>query len=163
MLFRYISALDDRAGFDFDQRAPIFNAKNAERLKFCEELKDEDRKGNVFRVAKQLVRKNRDVVGAGCVKDNLGKIVVEENKLLEVWKEHYDRISNEEFSWDREGLTDAKPVCGPGEKISEEVGAAIGKMKLGKAGGPSGVVADMLKAGGRYVEGCWRRGNEVDN
>ena len=78
-----------------------------------------------------------------------GKIVVEEDKLLEVWKEHYDRISNEEFSWDGEGLTDVRPVCGPGEKISEEeVGAAIGKMKLGKAGGPSGVVADMLKANG---------------
>ena len=108
-----------------------------------------DRKGNVFRVAKQLVRKNRDVVGARCVKDNDGKIVVEEDKLLEVWKEHYDRISNEEFSWDREGLTDVRPVCGPGEKISEvEVETAIGKMKLGKAGGPSGVVADMLKAAG---------------
>ena len=36
----------------------IFKAKNAERLKFCEELKDEDQKGNVFRVAKQLVKKN---------------------------------------------------------------------------------------------------------
>ena len=127
----------------------IFKAKNAERLKFCEELKDEDRKGNVFRVAKQLVRKNRDVVGAGCVRDNSGKIVVEEDRLLEVWKEHYDRISNEEFSWDREGLTDVRPVCGPGEKISEEeVEAAIGKMKLGKAAGPSSVVADMLKAAG---------------
>ena len=115
----------------------IYNAKNAERLKFCEELEDEDRKGNVFRVAKQLVRKNRDVVGAGCVRDNVGKIVVEEEKLLEVWKEHYDKISNEEFSWDREGLTEVKPVCGPGEKISEvEVEAAIGKMKLGKAAGP---------------------------
>ena len=90
----------------------IFKAKNAERLKFCEELKDEDQKGNVFRVAKQLVRKNRDVVGAGCVRDNSGKIVVEEDKLLEVWKEHYDKISNEEFKWDREGLTDVRPVCG---------------------------------------------------
>ena len=29
-----------------------------------------------------------------------------------------------------------------------EVEAAIGKMKLGKAAGPSGVVADMLKAAG---------------
>ena len=36
----------------------IFNAKNAEKLKFCEELEDVDRKGNVFRVAKQLVKKN---------------------------------------------------------------------------------------------------------
>ena len=77
--------------------------------------------------------------------------------MLEVWKEHYDRISNEEFSWDREGLTDVRPVCGPGEKISEEeVEAAIGKMKLGKAGGPLG-------CGGRYVEGCWRRGYKVDD
>ena len=54
------------------------------------------------------------------MKDNVGKIVVEEDKLLEVWKEHYDRISNEEFGWDREELTDVRPVCGPGEKISEE-------------------------------------------
>ena len=69
---------------------------------FCEELEDEDRKGNVFRVAKQLVRKNRDVVGAGCVKDNDGKIAVEEDKLLEVWREYYDRISNE-FSWTGRG------------------------------------------------------------
>ena len=57
-------------------------------------------------------------MGAGCVRDNGGKIVVEEDKLLEVWKEHYNRISNEEFSWDREGPTG--PVCGPGEKISKE-------------------------------------------
>ena len=38
------------------------------------------------------------MVCAGCVQDNVDKIVVEEDKLLEVWKEHYDRISNEEFS-----------------------------------------------------------------
>ena len=75
------------------------------------------------------------------------KIVVEDEKLLEVWKVHYDRISNEEFSWDRKRLTDVRPVCGPSEKISEvEVEAAIGKMKLGKAAGPSDVVANMLKA-----------------
>ena len=27
-------------------------------------------------------------------------------------------LSNEEFTWDREGLTDARPVCGPSERIS---------------------------------------------
>ena len=54
-------------------------------------------------------------------------------------------IINKSFNW----LLDVRPVCGPGEKISEEeVGAAIGKMKLGKAAGPSGVVADMLEAAG---------------
>jgi hypothetical protein len=103
----------------------------------------------VFRVAKQLVKKNRDVVGAGCGKDNVGKIVVEEDKLLEVWKKHYDKKSNEKISWDREVLTDVRPICGPSKNISEkEVGAAIGEMKLGEAVDPSGVVGDMLMAAG---------------
>ena len=34
-------------------------------------------KGNVFRIAKHLVNRNRDVVGASCVKGSVGKIVVE--------------------------------------------------------------------------------------
>ena len=123
----------------------IFKAKSDER-KFCEDLEREERedeKGNVFRVAKQMVRRNRDVVGAGCVKGSDGKIVVDEDKLMEVWRAlraHYDGISNEEFAWDREGLTNVSPVCGPSERISAlEVDAAIGKMKQGKSGGPTGL------------------------
>ena len=104
----------------------------------------------MFRLAKQLVSKNRDVVSASCVKDDDdGKIVVEEEKLMEVWRAHYDKISNEEFAWDRNGLTNVSPVCGPSERISAlEVGVAIGKMKQGKSVGPMGVVAEMLKAAG---------------
>ena len=78
----------------------------------------EDEKGNLFRVAKQLVKRNIDVVGANCVKDSDGKIVVEEDKLMEVWRAHYDGISNKEFTWDRKGLTNVSPVCGPSERIS---------------------------------------------
>ena len=54
-----------------------------------------------------------------------------------------------EFTWDRESLTDERPVCGPTERISTlEVDAAIGKMKQGKSGGPTGIVLEMLKAAG---------------
>ena len=84
----------------------------------------------MFRVAKQLMNRNRDVVGASCVKDSIGKIVVEEDRLMEVWRAHYDGISNEEFTWDREGLTNVSPLCGPSERNSAlEVDAVIGKMK----------------------------------
>ena len=51
-------------------------------------------------MAKQMVNRNRDVVGANCVKDRDGNIVVEEDRLMEVWRAHYDVLSNEEFSWD---------------------------------------------------------------
>ena len=63
-------------------------------------------------------------------------------------------LSNEEFTWDREGLTDTRPVCGPSERISTlevdalEVDVAIGKMKQSKSGDPTGVVLEMLKAAG---------------
>ena len=103
----------------------------------------------LFRLAKQLVSKNRDVVRASCVKVDDGKIVVEEDKLMEVWRAHYDKISNEEVAWDRNRLTNVSPVCGSSERISAlEVGVAIGKMKQGKSTGPKGVVAEMLKAAG---------------
>ena len=83
------------------------------------------------------------------VKDEDGKIVVEEDKLMEVWRAHYDKISNEEFPWDRISLTNVSPVCGGSEKISAlEMGVAIGKMRQGKSVGPTGVVAEMLKAAG---------------
>ena len=37
---------------------------------------------------KQLVRKNRDVGGAGGVKDKDRKIVVDEEKILDVWQSY---------------------------------------------------------------------------
>ena len=39
------------------------------RKKFGAMLSAEDMKGNLFRIAKQLVRSNKDVVGSGSVKD----------------------------------------------------------------------------------------------
>ena len=53
----------------------------------------EDEKDNLFRVAKQMVNRNRDVVGANCVNNSDGKIVVEEDRLMEVWRAHYNVLS----------------------------------------------------------------------
>ena len=40
-------------------------------------------------------------------------------------------------------------MSGPSERISTlEAKEAIGKMKQGKSGGPTGIVAEMLKAAG---------------
>ena len=64
------------------------------------------------------------------------------------WKQHYEWLLNEEFSWNPEDLT-ADPVVGPTIHIDVEmVVKAITKMKTGKAAGPSGIVAVILKASG---------------
>ena len=53
------------------------------------------------------------------------------------------------LEWTRGSLEPREAVAGPAEEIStSEVTAAISKMKSGKAAGPSGVAAEMLKAAG---------------
>ena len=61
-------------------------------------------KGNVLRIAKHLVNRNRDCCGSKlCEGQYIGKIVVEQDRLMEIWRAHYDKISNEEFAWDKRG------------------------------------------------------------
>ena len=58
-------------------------------------------------------------------------------------------MSNEEFPWNRDALTEVGAVSGSCEEISfEEVRAAVKIMKNNKAAGLTGVVTDMLKAAG---------------
>ena len=64
------------------------------------------------------------------------------------WKQHYEQLLNEEFSWTPEDLT-ADPVVGPPIHIDVEMAVnAITKMKTSKPAGPSGIVVEMLKASG---------------
>ena len=58
---------------------------------------------------------------------------MKEDKLMEVWRAHYDGISNEEFTRERNGLMHASPLCGYSERISAlEVGVPMGEMEQGK-------------------------------
>lgn len=64
------------------------------------------------------------------------------------WKD-FNKLLNEEFEWNKDGLTAVDKVCGLAEIIScHEVKSAIAKTASGKAAGPSGVVAEMLQASG---------------
>ena len=130
--------------------------KNAKRTvytakKTAEEKKFSDLKpgmDDIFKIAKQLRKDNQDVVGDKCVKDDSGNLSFDNEAKKVAWKQHYERLLNEEFSWNPEDLT-ADPVVGPPIHVDVEmVVKAIIKMKTGKAAGPSGIVAEMLKASG---------------
>ena len=106
-------------------------------------------KGNLFRIAKQLVRNNKDVVGSGSVKDRDGNIAVDDSRIKQVWKEYFKKLLNEEFEWNKDLLEDANSTSGPAERITEEeVRAAVARTKVGKAAGPTGLVSEMLTASG---------------
>jgi len=91
---------EDKRRYDEAKHAAkkeISKAQEVERRKFGEMLDEENQKGTIFRMAKQIVKKNRDVIVGGYVKDTQGRIVVEENQLMETWRSYYEKLSNEEF------------------------------------------------------------------
>ena len=97
-----------------------------------------------------MVRKNKDAIGGNCLKDENGNLVVGEENLKKTWKEYMEKLLNVENEWD--GKVDADRIEGPQQAITKvEVRKAIKKMRTGKAGGPSGIVLDMLKGGGETV------------
>ena len=112
-------------------------------------LEEGNEKGNVFKVAKRMVKVNKDVVGCGAVKDSNGCLVVESARVKDVWSEYYEKLLNEEFDWSKDKLDKVEPASGPAEGIKcSEVKKAIAKSKSDKASGHSGIVSEMLKAAG---------------
>ena len=78
----------------------------------------ENRKGNIFKVAKQIIRKNKEVVVSGCIRNKGGDIVIDEGEIRGRWKEYFHQFLNEKLDLDRCNLTEAGAVCGPSEEIS---------------------------------------------
>ena len=77
-----------------------------------------------------------------------GEVLVEADAVKERLREYVERLLNIENDWDR--VLEEDKVEGPCELINEkEVEEAIKVMKVGKAGGPSEVVGEMLKAAGK--------------
>ena len=79
-------------------------AQATKRHEFSENLRSAEAKGKLFRVVKQMVRRNRDVVGSACIRNMEQKVLTDENQIKEVWKEYYEKLLNDEFEWDQEGL-----------------------------------------------------------
>ncbi len=100
----------------------------------------------MFRIAKQMRKERKDVVGAKYVKDDDGSILVDEAEIMQRWRRYFSYLLNEENPFE---LEEQPKVEGPieGVKISE-VKWALQKMKCGKAPGPSGVTSDLMKYAG---------------
>ena len=80
------------------------------------------------------------------MKDKDGRIVVNEKDRWKLWKEHMEKVFNEENNWDQ--MAEADMVEGPVEGVTYE--KVMNKMKLGKAAGPSEVNMDMIMASGKF-------------
>src|SRR3989442_5378556 len=132
----------------------VAKAQGEERQRYCDMLEAEDGKGNVFRVAKQMVGLNKDITASGCVRGIDGSTIVEEEGIMQRWKEYYEQLLNEEFDWNKDSIGSIGEMNKVEASVDEreisvaEVSSAISKAKSGKAAGPSRVAAGMCKTVG---------------
>ena len=77
---------------------------------------------------------------------------------MKAWVEHYARLLNVEFDWPSNSLPVIAPIAGPPPGVSaSQVRKALSKMKSGRAAGPSGITAELLKATGNAGVECIRQ------
>ena len=96
-------------------------------------------------------RSNQDVMGEKCVKNDAGKLSLSEEEKMKAWVEHYARLLNAEFEWpsDLHVPPEVAPVIGPPPPFTLiAICKALSKINCGKAAGPSGILAEMMKAAG---------------
>ena len=124
-------------------------AMKTEAEKEMEELREKPNK--IFKFVKFMKRDGKDIEEGKSIEGRDGRIGFSPEDRCKIWKEHMERIMNEENAWDHK--VEAAMVEGPVEKIShKEMREAIRKMKRGKAAGLSEIITEMIVAGGRIAE-----------
>ena len=136
-------------------KTAVYHAKKDAQTKQFSSINNNSDKTRIFKIAKRLKQDNVDIVGEKCVRNNDGNLALTIDDKLKTWQSHYQKLLNIEFLWDTESLSEEAPVEGPAIKItSEMVSNAMSKMKSGKAAGPSGIIIEMVRAGGDRIITC---------
>ena len=52
---------------------------------------------DVFHIAKQMDRRNQDIVGENCACNDAGELALIDKDKMKAWVEHYARLLNFEF------------------------------------------------------------------
>ena len=141
----------------------VYTAKRKADEERFKDIRTNDQKNAIFKLAKRMKEENSYVIGEKSVKDSNGIVAFTDAEKLAVWKAHYEKLLNVEFPWDSESLPELPPVQGPPPHVSIEiVEAAIKKLKRGKAAGPSGIIAEMLRCNSPILkESLTRLTNDV--
>ena len=126
-------------------KSVVYKAKKSAEDERFADITQNDK--NIFKMAKQIRKDNKDIIGDTCVKDKNDNLCFTNAAKRQAWKDYHQNLLNAEFPWSEDDLPPIDAVLGPPPVITkEETVAAIRSMKNGKAPGPSGIISEMLKA-----------------
>ena len=124
----------------------VARAKAAAWSQWSSDLHTMEGKQKMFRVAKQMRRNQKDVLGTNYIKDEVGNIKIHEDEVAERWKSYFDTLLNQE---NPNYFEEIDAVEGPLDGITmAEVSRALDSLKNGKAAGPSEITTEMFKHAG---------------
>jgi len=125
-------------------RKEIAMAKQTKRAEVVSEMKLEEHPTQRFKVIKRMLKDRQDISGVNCLKDAQGKLVVDEEKVKDTWKQYMEKLMNEENTWDNNTASQRKE--GPCCRINQdEVRKALRSMRKNKAPGLSGITVEVMK------------------
>ena len=127
-------------------RKAVAKAKKEAWISWSEDLGTAAGQQKMFKIARQMRKDQKDVLGTNFIRDSDGTIKLIPAQVQERWKGYFEELLNLE---NPNVLEDYPAVHGPIEEVTEnEVSLALKCMKSGKAAGPSEVTAEMFKITG---------------
>ena len=111
----------------------VYDAKQQAQSEYFRDINTSNDLNRIFKTARAIKDTNKDVTGEKCVRNDKRNLTISDEAKLRAWKEHYQRLLNVEFTWDKNSLNNSAAVFVTENMVTD----AIKKMKQGKAGGPS--------------------------
>ena len=143
--FQAVATTDKQFYNNANKRAKraVAASKQASWAELADSLRRRDGQEKMYKLAKQARKERKDLIVCKFVRGDDNCVKIEDVEMRETWKGYYTSLLNQEYA---NIIEDTSPVLGPIQEVTEqEVRAALRGMKPGKAAGPSGVTADLLK------------------
>ena len=103
----------------------------------------------VLRMAKEREKNSKDIYQSKVIKDEEERVLVEDLKILERWREYYQKLMNEHNPREGRNEQQAEVEGDITEITSAEIEMALRNMKNGKATGPDNLPVEVWKSLGR--------------
>ena len=85
-----------------EAKRQVTAAKTAEWEQWSRDLETNEGRLKMFKVAKQMRKERKDVIGVKFIKGDDGEIETKDKDILRRWQEYFEQLLNEENDWQAE-------------------------------------------------------------